>query len=411
VNQSEIYHVLAELEGIAAELEIKRSLKTDSSDLPAELDVGHVKIATGKVYAAKGLRSIAPKSAQDKAQLGINEWNLDDPEHELGGGGMTHGSDFDIPKRYEKIKDIGKDNLSEYDPQKEEKYNVFAPSCFKVPCVMAPTFSNTKYAKKMNALGALLDVLYVEGQTLHVKFGLPPDGPENKEDWPKIKVSNVYMLLMQEQKQYNEFLKQVRNGVDKHNEKEKEKTKTAAPKTRGGHKKKSSPKKKKAGKHLLNSLNQQLGAGVDDDNSQSGADSDDQRPQLGADVDDDEDPSKVGHLVCPHVMVLENFICKDLNHAIAKHQCLQKWCIDTATGGQSNSMQAKFATTVTHREDGMPIQYPLVPFGDNMVIMVEKMEEMDESYHSFLQLLQNLLKVLANQVIADMHYRQQMQKC
>jgi hypothetical protein len=65
---------------------------------------------------------------------------------------MTHGSDFDIPKRYEKIKDIGKDNLSEYNPQKEEKYNVFAPSRFKVPCVIAPTFSNTKYAKKMNAL-------------------------------------------------------------------------------------------------------------------------------------------------------------------------------------------------------------------------------------------------------------------
>jgi hypothetical protein len=193
VNQSEIYRVLAELDGIAADLEIKRSLKTDRSDLPAELDVGHVKIATGKVYAAKGLRSVAPKSAQDKAQLGFDEWNLDDPEHDSCGGGMTHGSDFDIPKRYEKIKDIGKDNLSEYDPQKEEKYNVFAPSRFKVPCVIAPTFSNTKYAKKMNALGAPLDVLYVEGRTLRVKFGLPPDGPKNEEDWPEIKVSNVYV--------------------------------------------------------------------------------------------------------------------------------------------------------------------------------------------------------------------------
>jgi hypothetical protein len=150
-------------------------------------------------------------------------------------------------------------------------------------------------------------------------------------------------------------------------------------------------------------LNQQLGAGVDDDDSQSAADSDDQRPQLRADVDD-EDPSKVGHLVCPHVMVLENFICKDLDRAIAKHQCLQKWCVDTATGGQSNSMQAKFATTVTHSEDGTPIQYPLVPFGDNKAIMAEKMEERDESYRAFLQLLQNLPKVLANQVIADMHY-------
>jgi hypothetical protein len=405
VNQSEIYRVLAELDGIAADLEIKRSLKTDRSDLPAELDVGHVKIATGKVYAAKGLRSVAPKSAQDKAQLGFDEWNLDDPEHDSGGGGRTHGSDFDIPKRYEKIKDIGKDNLSEYDPQKKEKYNVFAPSRFKVPCVIAPTFSNTKYAKKMNALGAPLDVLYVEGQTLRVKFGLPPDGPENEEDWPEIKVSNVYMLLTQERKQYNEFLKQVRNRVEKPNEKEKERTKTAAPKTRGGNKKKSPPPnpKKRAGKHLLNSLNQQLGAGVDDDDSQSAADSDDQRPQLRADVDD-EDPSKVGHLVCPHVMVLENFICKDLDRAIAKHQCLQKWCVDTATGGQSNSMQAKFATTVTHSEDGTPIQYPLVPFGDNKAIMAEKMEERDESYRAFLQLLQNLPKVLANQVIADMHY-------
>jgi hypothetical protein len=67
-------------------------------------------------------------------------------------------------------------------------------------------------------------------------------------------------------------------------------------------------------------------------------------------------------------------------------------------------MQAKFATTVTHSEDGTPIQYPLVPFGDNKAIMAEKMEEMDESYRAFLQLLQNLPKVLANQVIADMHY-------
>jgi hypothetical protein len=98
----------------------------------------------------------------------------------------------------------------------------------------------------MNALGAPLDVLYVEGQTLRVKFGLPPDGPKNEEDWPEIKVSNVYMLLTQERKQYNEFLKQVRNRVEKHNEKEKERTKTAAPKTRGGNKKKSpTPPQKK----------------------------------------------------------------------------------------------------------------------------------------------------------------------
>jgi hypothetical protein len=157
--------------------------------------------------------------------------------------------------------------------------------------------------------------------------------------------------------------------------------------------------------HVLNSLNQQLGAGVDDDNSQLGVDTDDQCPQLGADMDD-EDASKVGHLVCPHIMVLKNFICKDLDCAIAKHQCLQKWCIDTATGGQSNSMQAKFATTVTHTEDRMLIQYPLVPFGDNKVIMAEKMDKIDESYHAFLQLLQNLPKVLANQVIADMHYQE-----
>jgi hypothetical protein len=49
VNQSEIYRVLAELEGIAVEMESKRSLKTDCSNLPAEPDVGHVKIATQKV--------------------------------------------------------------------------------------------------------------------------------------------------------------------------------------------------------------------------------------------------------------------------------------------------------------------------------------------------------------------------
>jgi hypothetical protein len=36
-------------------------------------------------------------------------------------------------------------------------------------------------------------------------------------------------------KDVNEFLKQVRNGVEKHNKKEKERTKTAAPKTHGGH--------------------------------------------------------------------------------------------------------------------------------------------------------------------------------
>ena len=70
-------------------------------------------IALTKVYAAKDLMSVAPKTMQDEAQQGINEWNLDDPEAKAdfwGGSGSFNGPDFAISSKYNAVKELRKDN-------------------------------------------------------------------------------------------------------------------------------------------------------------------------------------------------------------------------------------------------------------------------------------------------------------